>query len=359
MHQHIIHTFFPGKAISSCSPFGSGHINDTFKVELKDEAEHYILQRINTDIFQRPDQIIDTHRRLLEIEALKHGSLRIPKLIPITSGCYLFIDARGDAWRMTGFIRDSHAFELVNEPWQAYEAGKAYGWFARQCAVLNAASFSEPIRDFHRLSFRINQLKEAIASDAAGRLDAVSNMIDYFLGKAQSLIRIENMVDTGEIPLRIVHNDTKINNILFRDNKAVAVIDLDTTGPGILYYDYGDALRTSACTSLEDEKDLGKVGFNMEAFSAFTQAYMLQVRSIINPSEEEYFYLAPVLMTYIMGIRFLTDYLNGDTYYKTAYADHNLDRCKVQKALIEDMEKKHDAIREVIYVSLKKEEKIN
>ncbi len=352
MHQNIIHTFFPGKAIRSCTPFGNGHINDTFKVVLNDEPEHYILQRINTDVFQNPEGIINTHRSLLEIKGLTDGLLKIPRLLPINDDCFLHTDSLGSAWRMTGFIQDSHAFEFVSEPWQAAEAGKAYGWFARQCAILDASSFPEPIKDFHRLSFRTNQLKEAIAADTAGRLDAVSKVVDFFLGKAPSLIRIESMVDTGEIPIRIVHNDTKINNILFRDNKAVAVIDLDTTGPGILYYDYGDALRTSACTAKEDEKNLDKVRFNLEAFAAFTQAYMQEVRPVINPREEEYFYLAPVLLTYIMGIRFLTDYLNGDNYYKTAYADHNLDRCKVQKALIEDMEKKQAAIREVIFAAL-------
>ncbi|MDZ4059159.1 MAG: phosphotransferase, partial [Bacteroidales bacterium] len=163
---------------------------------------------------------------------------------------------------------------------------------------------------------------------------------------------IETLTNEGKIPLRVVHNDTKINNLLFRDKKAVAVIDLDTVGPGILYYDYGDALRTSACTAKEDEKNLDLVRFNIEAFKAFSNGYLPQVKSILSNEEREWFYLAPVLLTYIMGIRFLTDYLNGDKYYKISYPGHNLDRSRVQMTLIRSMEEFETNMKSIIDILL-------
>lgn len=352
MLKKIAAQFFPGKEISSILPYGNGHINDTYKLDVPGDKVSYILQRINTDVFKNPQGIIETHFRLQDIFSSQAGSLSIPEIYPDATGNYLHIDDDGNAWRLTGFIEDSHSIEVVEEPWQALEAGNAYGWFALRCNVLDAATFPEPIKDFHRLSFRLRQLHDAINANKSDRLDAARPVVDFFLARETSLSLIETLVDKGEIPLRIVHNDTKINNLLFRGNKAVAVIDLDTTGPGILFYDYGDALRTSANTAEEDEKDLSKVAFNLEAFASFTKGYMNQVHSIVSQKEKELFYLAPVLLTYIIGIRFLADYLNGDVYYKTAYPEHNMDRCKVQKALIESMEARQDKIREIISSSL-------
>ncbi len=202
------------------------------------------------------------------------------------------------------------------------------------------------------MSFRLKQLHDAISNDVVNRVDNVIEIVEFFIAREKPLLHIETLVDKGEIPLHIVHNDTKINNLLFKNNKVAAVIDLDTVGPGILFYDYGDALRTTGNSAKEDEKELGKVAFNMEAFDAFTKGYMSWVKDFVTTKEKELFYLAPVLMTYIIGIRFFTDYLNGDTYFKTAYAEHNLDRCKVQKALIESMENNQQAMKDIISKSL-------
>lgn len=352
MLQEIIKVFFPYQYVTDVRPFGSGHINSTYKVELKGEDSGYILQKINTDVFKDPEGIAEAHFRLQEAVFNTRQNLTIAKLIPTASGQKLHTDTDGGVWRMTSFISNSYSIDVVTEDWQAFEAGNAFGWFAKTCNKLNPKEFKESIKDFHRLSFRLSELKQAIANDKVGRLSAISGIVQFYKDREEELSVIEKLVDEEKIPLRIVHNDTKFNNLLFRDQKAAAVIDLDTVGPGILYYDYGDALRTGANTAQEDEIDLGKVQFNLDAFTAFTNGYMGQVKTIISEVEEKLFYQAPILMTYLMGIRFLTDYLNGDTYYKTNYTNHNLARSLVQKTLIESMENKKEKIKEIISLAI-------
>lgn len=346
--KKIAGEFFPSPAISAIVPFGEGHINDTFKLTLEGTRNAYILQRINTKVFSDQLGVANTHRKIQQALAGQEHPLVIARLLPDLSGQPVHFDQEGNAWRMTSFIEDSITVEVVREPWQAFEAGKGFGWFNKVCHGLDVTTFPEAIKDFHRLSFRFGQLDEAIEKDAEARLASVQELVKFFKDRLQSLSLIEEMSDQGKIPLRVVHNDTKINNLLFRGEKAAAVIDLDTVGPGIIFYDFGDALRTVASTAAEDEKDLSKVDFNLEAFTAFTKGYMEQVSQVINQTEEQYFYLAPRLMTFIMGIRFLADYLNGDVYYKTAHPEHNLDRSKVQRKLIECMEEKEGEMKAII-----------
>lgn len=348
MLENIVKKFFPYSLVADIKPFGNGHINNTYKLTLQQGKQNFILQRINTDVFKDPHGIADTHLRIQDAIFKEKTPILIAELIPTADGKRLYTDSDGGVWRMTSFIEDSFTIEVVEKDWQAFEAGNAFGWFAKACDKFDAQSFKEPITNFHRLSFRLQQLNEAIDADKAGRLSSIKEVVDFYKNREAGLSEIENLVDKGEIPLRIVHNDTKINNLLFRGEKAAAVIDLDTTGPGILYYDYGDALRTSANTAEEDEQDLGKVNFNMDAFEAFTNGYMGQVKPILTPKEEKLFYQAPMLMTYIIGIRFLADYLNGDVYFKTAWEDHNLARTKVQKKLIESMETQQEKMKKVI-----------
>lgn len=352
MLERIVQQFFPDAAIAAIEPFGNGHINTTYKLDLKGNTDSFILQLINTDVFKDPQGIADTHARLQEAIFSGDQPLGIAELIPTVKGEKLYTDPEGGVWRMTTFIEDSYTIEVVDEAWQAMEAGNGFGWFAKACNELDATTFKESIKDFHRLSFRIWQLDEAIRENRAGRLDGIIDVVNFYKDRQETLSQIERMVDEGKIPLRVVHNDTKINNILFKGEKATAVIDLDTVGPGILYYDYGDALRTSANKAAEDEQDLAKVAFNMDAFKAFTKGYMAQVKPILSEEEANYFYLAPFLMTFIMGIRFLADYLNGDVYYKTAYIKHNIVRSSVQMKLIESMEAHEQEMKRIIEEAL-------
>ncbi len=245
MLQDIVQHYFPDKKIKEIKPFGNGHINTTYKLELEGNRCCYILQKINTHVFKDPDGIADTHERLQQAIFKGDHPIEIAELIPTADGRKLHEDKEGGIWRMTSFIENSYTLEVVEEDWQANEAGNAYGWFAKACDALDAASFKEPIKDFHSLTFRLQQLDEAIKEDKAGRLDGAREVVSFFIDRRATVSQIQEMVDEGKIPLRVVHNDTKINNLLFKGQKAAAVIDLDTVGPGILYYDYGDALRTS------------------------------------------------------------------------------------------------------------------
>jgi len=348
MIDKVIEKYFPENKGFYVKSFGNGHINDTYKVELAEYSSDYILQRINTSIFKTPDIIIENHLKLQNELTKKNHAIEIARLIHDDSGKYLFTDKEGSAWRVTEFIKDSCTINVVEENWQAYQAGLGYGWFVNACRLLNPDDFREPIKDFHKLSFRLNQLKSAIKENKVNRLNSVQSVVQFFNDREDALLQIENLIEKGDIPLRVVHNDTKINNILFRNKRAVAVIDLDTVGPGSILYDYGDALRTSANNAVEDEKILERVSFNLDSFKAFTEGYILPIRNILTEKELVYLHKAPVLMTYIIGIRFLADYLNGDVYYKTSYDEHNLDRCKVQVKLIESMEKNEEFIKKTI-----------
>ena len=348
MLHNVINKYFPNTEVLSVKPFGNGHINTTYKLDLANTDNSYILQRINIDVFTTPEDIAETHLQLQKTICGENNPIEIADLVLTADDKKLYKDPEGGVWRMTSFINDSYTIEVAEHAWQAKEAGNAFGWFAKTCDQLDPAKFREPIKDFHRLSFRLSQLNDAIKQDKAGRLNGAKDVVDFYKNREKTFTHVEDLVDQQKIPWRIVHNDTKINNLLFKGQHAAAVIDLDTVGPGILFYDYGDALRTSANTAEEDEKNLTKVAFNMEAFTAFTNGYLGQVKDILNEYEEEYMYLAPFLMTYIIGIRFLADYLNGDVYFKTAYEEHNMDRAKVQKALIASMESKEDEIKAII-----------
>lgn len=348
MIKDIVSKFFPGKRVVEASPYGNGHINDTYKVVIEGESEPLILQKINVAVFTNPDGLVDNHIKILDSLETGKSDLEIPTLCPAAAGGYLHVDESEGVWRMMNFITDSYSIGIVTQDWQACQAGNGYGWFAKSCAGLDATEFVEAIKDFHRLSFRVGQLDDAIDGDKAGRLAGVQELVDFYKERQDKLMVIERMVDAGEIPLRVVHNDTKIDNLLFRGEKACAVIDLDTVGPGILYYDFGDSIRTISNSAAEDEKDLSKVNFNADAYREFARGYLEQVKSLTTPGEAGRYYLAPVLMTYIMGIRFLADYLNGDVYYKTGYPEHNLVRSSVQRRLIECMEEQEGFMKKVI-----------
>ncbi len=344
----IIAQYFPDKELFNVAPFGSGHINDTYRVQFVSEAQEYILQRINTDVFTRPEQIIANHERLMKLVDAAAESIEIPMLFPTVAGNYLHKCEANDAWRMTHFIKESCAIEVLENNNQAFEAGRGYGWFAKKMASEDAGQFHEAISDFHSVSFRMQQLQESINNNTAGRLSAVQDLVDFYLRRAAQLNKLEQLIKAGSIPLRVVHNDTKINNLLFRKDKVAAVIDLDTVGPGSVLYDFGDSIRTIANTAAEDEQDLRQVKFNIEAYAHFAKGYLGELRNTLKATEWQHLYQAPVLMTFIMGIRFLTDYLNGDVYYKTAHADHNVQRSLVQQELIIQMEQAQQQMQNII-----------
>ncbi len=342
----VIRNFFPNRETASCVPFGNGHINSTFKLSLENETQEYILQKINTKVFKNPQQIVQNHFKIQN--HINTDNIEIPFLINLKENQYLYIDDEKNVWRMMNFIKDSYSVEIVSDETEAYQAGKGYGWFLSACSGLNPSDFTEAIPNFHKLSFRINQLDEVVTLDKVSRYDSVKDVVDFYKEREQTLLKIEALINQNKIPLRVVHNDTKINNLLFRNKEAIAVIDLDTVGPGSVFFDYGDALRTICNTAAEDEENLNIVDFSIKSFEKFTEGYLNQIKLILNNKEKEFLYLAPIYMTFIIGIRFLTDYLDGDNYYKTSYSEHNLVRSLVQKKMIEQMEQNVELIKQII-----------
>lgn len=345
----IAEQFLPDSAIKEIKAFGNGHINDTFLVSLSDNEEEYILQKINTNVFKDADLLASNHLEVLrQVEKSEKTAFEIAAIFPTKEGDYIYKSITDEAWRLTSCIKNAYSIDLVEYLWQPFEAGKAYGWFINAMEGIDVSKFGEAIPNFHKLSFRIWQLNEAIDKNAAKRKESVTGLLRFYIDREKQLSVIDELVASGEIPLRVTHNDTKINNVLFSNEKAVAVIDLDTVGPGIILYDFGDALRTLANTANEDEKDLSKVNLNIKSYRKFAEGYLPQVKNVLSEKEKEYLQQAPILMTYIMGIRFLADYLNGDVYYKTKYPEHNLVRSKVQMELIKKFENNNEDLKKII-----------
>ena len=347
--DQVIKSFFPDKNLYKCQLFGNGHIHKTYLLTFPGSDDSYILQQLNTHVFKQPEILVENHLSLLEINYNTDNQYEIPLIFPDKNGDYLHYDQNSEnPWRLSNFIAGSYSLELMETSEQAKEAGKAYGWFLKKYSDLDPNDFREAIPDFHSLNLRLRQLREAIDEDKVNRSQKSIEIIKAYLSRTEHLKEIQLLVGEGVIPTRVTHNDTKINNVLFREEKAIAVIDLDTVGPGILLNDYGDALRTIANTALEDEKEIGKVRFDMEAFKQFTKGYIQECRDILVPDELKYLHTAPALMAFIIGIRFLADYLNGDIYFKTNYPEHNLTRSLVQLQLIRSIEEQNKEIKNII-----------
>lgn len=327
---------FTGRKDFSFQNYGNGHIHDTYKVSLPNGKPVYILQKLNQSVFKNLSAILSNYLHLSPHFSPSEDQYRIPKLYPDSYGMYFLKDSDGFTWRLMEFIPETYSLNLPENETQTFQAGAAYGWFIRKLITADSSDFQEVIPDFHRLSFRMKQLSDAVKSDPVDRLKEVLELLDFYQQKAVELIEIEKMADCGIIPMRLVHNDTKLNNLLFRNERVCAVIDLDTVGPGIVLNDFGDAVRTLCNTAAEDEKDLGKVKFNSAYYEQFKRGFLSETESHLTAMEIESLTKAPILMTTIMGIRFLTDYINGDTYYKTKYPEHNLVRSKVQRRFIEE-----------------------
>jgi hypothetical protein len=342
---YLVQKFFYKAEIKEIKPFGNGHIHSTFLVVFENDNS-YILQQINTQVFTDPHKLIQNHLNLQQ--SMQTDQFEIPHLIKTITGDCLCVDSNKNYWRMMNFIQDSYSVEVIEKKEQAYEAGRGFGWFLKSCSGFDATKFHETIKDFHSLSLRLDQFNHAIDKNKVQRKSGVSELIEFYKNNELIVKPVAASIQNQEVPLRVVHNDTKINNLLFRNKKAIAVIDLDTVGPGSVIYDYGDALRTICNTKAEDERDIESVNFNIESFEYFTKGYLEQTSNILTNREKEILHLAPVYMTYIQGIRFLTDYLNGDTYFKTKYIDHNMVRSLVQKRLIEKMEQNQNQIKSII-----------
>jgi hypothetical protein len=343
--ENIFRKFIPEGNIFSIATYGSGHINDTFLVKTAGQDVDYILQRVNRNIFKDISGIMENiavvtdhiSSRLKDIPG--HDAYRETlNLVKTPGGNSFILDEEGGYWRVFLFIPGMVIHQAAKNPEMAREAGRLIGFFQRLLEDLE-----KPVKDtlpgFHSVYRRAGEYREAFVADPKERIIGVKDDIFFVENRLDRMMNYFDSFQLQNIPLRVAHYDTKINNVLFDENgKAMCLIDLDTLCPGYVHFDYGDALRTLTNTAAEDEKDLSKVLFNVPFFEAFTQGYLSEANYFLTDTERRLLPYAPIYLTFIIGLRFLTDYLNGDTYYKIKYPEHNLVRARVQFKLVTEME---------------------
>ena len=344
--KEIAEQFQLKSEIGSIRPLKIGFINDSFIVESKDPAdEWYFLQRINHNIFknvpglQQNISIVTDHLRMKLAERGVEGlERRVLQIIPAKDGKLFYQDDAGNYWRVYVHIKNTKSYDTIN-PELAYKAGVAFGDFQAMLSDVPLDNMIETIPNFHNMEFRLEEFREAVKNNAAGRLAQTQWMVDEIEKRADEMCKAERLYREGKLPKRVCHCDTKVNNMMFdEDGKVLCVIDLDTVMPSFVFSDYGDFLRTGANTGDEDDKDLDRVNFNMEIFKAFTKGYLKGAKSFLTPIEIENLPYAAALFPYMQCVRFLADYINGDTYYKIKYPEHNLVRTKAQFKLLQSVE---------------------
>ncbi|MCD4681995.1 MAG: aminoglycoside phosphotransferase family protein, partial [Bacteroidales bacterium] len=338
--------------VKNVFPYGSGHINDSYKVLTTEQ--NYLLQRVNQEVFKDIRRLTSNMIRVTGyltdlISDNNPDERKVLNTIRAQNGNYFYTDDEFDCWRVFDFIEESQSYDRAVNTGLAYEGGKTYGWFIKMLDQFPADSLAETIPRFHDIQFRIENFRNAVKKDAAGRVGVVQKEIDFVEKRAEEITLIHNLGKDGKIPLRVTHNDTKINNVLFNvDNKGICVIDLDTVMPGYVHFDFGDAIRTFTNTADEDEKDLRKVSMDVDLFTAFSEGFLSETKEILNETEISTLAFSAKLMTFIIGLRFLTDYLEGDIYYKTKYPEHNITRARVQFKLVESMEEQFAEMENVV-----------
>lgn len=343
----IFKQFKPDAKILSCEELASGHINDTYLL-VATEKPYYILQRINHGVFKDVAGLVNNKVKVSRHLCTKLSHLSEEELsrsvlsfVLTKEGRAYFEDTEGNFWNVMIYIDQSKTFETVHKEQVAYEGGKLFGEFLNLTSDFDPAELIEVIPQFHDMSFRFSQFDASLQRASKNRLESAKEQILRVEELKEEMHILQNLKDEGKISLRVTHNDTKISNALFDLNdKGLCVIDTDTVMPGIIHYDFGDAIRTICNTAAEDETNLDLVEFNVPYYQAYLKGFLEKTASSITPLELKYLPLAAKTMMFIMAIRFLTDYLNGDIYYKTKYPEHNLDRSKNQLKLIQSFSEK-------------------
>ena len=332
----------------SCAEFGSGHINLTYKVNC-DDGSAYILQRINQYVFTDPKAVMENVGAVTEyLRTRVSDPSEILHFVSSDTGTYYYVDEAGEYWRCYEFA-DGLCLDLPESVKDFYESAIAFGRFQEMLRDFPAETLHETIPLFHNTANRYRLFRKALQEDRVGRAASVQPEIDFLLQRQEEGATICRLLDAGEIPLRVTHNDTKLNNVLLdcKTRKALCVLDLDTVMPGSSLYDYGDSIRFGAATAPEDEKDLSKMGINLHLFRVYTAGYLAACKSL-TPKERELLPLGAKTLTLELAVRFLTDYLDGDRYFKTAYPEHNLVRARAQMKLVADMEEKWEDMQKIV-----------
>ncbi len=341
--KHIVAQFDITGNVVEVKPLGNGLINTTYKVCTEGDAPDYVLQHINNAIFPDVEMLMNN---IVAVTAHIRGKLdaagtddidrKVLSFVPAKDGKYFYLH-EGKYWRIMVFIPDTVSQSGVT-PESSYIVGETFGNFQAMLADI-PVSLGETIKDFHNMEFRLQQLREAVAENKAGRLAEVQWLVDELEKRADEMCKGERLHREGKLAKRICHCDTKVDNILFdKAGNVLCVIDLDTVMPNFIFSDFGDFLRSAANTGAEDDKNLDNVNFNMSIFKAFTEGYLKSARCFLTPVEIENLPYAACLFPYMQTVRFLADYINGDTYYKTQYPEHNLVRSKAQFKLLQSAE---------------------
>ena len=357
MHEAIDGFKLPGE-LKECIRYGSGHINDTYRLtyETPQGTKRYILQRMSKSIFKKPVELMENVSGVtawLRKKIIENGGdpeRETLTLVKSNDGLPYFVDSTGEYWRVYLFIEGATCYDAVKDDNDFYQSAVAFGHFQRLLADYPAETLHETIKDFHNTPDRLEKFKKAVAEDICGRAASVQKEIDFILEREELTHALYDLQLDGRLPLRVTHNDTKLNNIMIDDKtgKAICVIDLDTVMPGLAANDFGDSIRFGASTAVEDEQDLSKVSCDLHLFEVYTKGFIEGCGDALTDLELDLLPMGAILMTFECGIRFLTDHLEGDHYFRIHREGHNLDRARTQLVLVKDMEEKLPQMNEVI-----------
>ncbi len=353
--KNILSHFLIFNPIKEYTPFGDGHINDTFLIKLDSDEDAYVLQRINHFVFPNVEQLMSNVVRVTEHIRQKirandgrNAEMQVLQFLATESGKYFYEDPYGSFWRLCKYIPNSHSYSVIPNANLAYQGGRAFGKFIYWLADFPVDELKEIIPGFHDLKYRLEQFDEVLQNDPIARRKSAQKEVDEILKRAE---KMGNQFDTitKSLPKRIIHADTKFNNVLFGpDNQPLCIVDLDTVMPGYVISDFGDAIRTGTNTGYEDDPDLERVKMNREYFEAYTRGFLEKTMSVLREEEVLNLAFGALLLTYMQAVRFLTDYLAGDVYYKIKHESHNLQRTRAQLKLLAEMEKNYSWMQNVV-----------
>lgn len=351
--------FLVGSQLLDNEQIERGHINRTYMsvVQKEGNVERYIYQHINKSIFPNPPRLMDNITAVLNHLHSKRGNYEgILELIPNTDGTMFHLDQDGEYWRCYRYVENSTTYDVVPSPEVAYEAAIAFGNFLNELSDLPSDNFHITIPDFHNTNFRLEQLEAALANPVPGRIEMAAKELDFVDSQRNLAGRLMNVITRYPETIRIVHNDTKVNNVLFCENGKVGktVIDLDTVMPGTVLFDIGDLIRTACNAAAEDEQDLSKVKFNKDHFAAIIRGFAETTGRSIHNAEWDAMPYSGAVITLTVGIRFLTDFLNGDKYFQIHRENHNLDRCRTQFELVRQMLDVADELERIVLTEREK-----
>lgn len=357
--KHVLKQFkFEGKFMN-VEELTSGNINNTFRLFYATPdggQKEYILQQINTYAFKKPEEVMSNMARVTAhiekavIGAGENPDRRVLHLVSTKGGSWMYRDNENRCWRAYNFIDHARAYDRPEKLEHFQECGRAFGEFQKMLFDFPAEELYETIPNFHNTRKRFYDFVAAIAEDKGGRVRFLEEEIDFFFDRRKMMSQVVGMIERDEIPLRVTHNDTKMNNVMIDEEsgKALCVIDLDTVMPGSVLYDYGDAVRFGASTAAEDEPDTSKIALDMDLFRAFTKGFISEVKGSLTENEMKMLPLGVKIMTCELAMRFLTDYIDGDLYFKVRSPEHNLIRAHAQMKLLEDVETKYEQMCAVI-----------